>query len=90
MYPAWLELQVRHAATPRLEALGSLLGGGTDPLARVESVRESFGMTAGLGELGVRPEDVDVLVGAVTGDLSNDPLPNLNADAVYDLYMASR
>jgi alcohol dehydrogenase len=97
LFPAWLDRTVA-AAPAALARLARPAGIASDDAAddiaaralrdRVVRHLESTGMRVGLGDLGIRGDDVDALVAAVEGAIANDPGPTAPAD-LRDLYVAS-
>ncbi|HWT91881.1 MAG TPA: iron-containing alcohol dehydrogenase, partial [Solirubrobacteraceae bacterium] len=87
LYPAWLELATPHAPDA-FARVGAALGDG-DARAAIARHREALGLTATLADAGFRTEDLGVLVGAVAGNVANDPTPEVTRETIRELYRAS-
>jgi alcohol dehydrogenase class IV len=97
LMPAWLA-RTAAVAPDRLAAIATAAGlAGEDDaaaeaagrlVARVLELLDTIGMRRRLRDLGLGEGDVDGLVAAVEGTLSNDPGPTSPAD-LRDLYVAS-
>jgi alcohol dehydrogenase class IV len=97
LMPAWLA-RTTAVAPDRLAAIAISAGlaGDDDPapaaadrlVERVVELLDTIGVRRRLRDLGVEHGDVDGLVAAVEGTLTNDPGPTSPAD-LRDLYLAS-
>ena len=97
LMPAWL-VRTTAVAPDRLAAIAISAGlaGDDDPapaaadrlVERVVELLDTIGIRRRLRDLGVEHGDVDGLVAAVEGTLTNDPGPTSPAD-LRDLYLAS-
>lgn len=87
VYPAWLRHAVPHAEKA-FGTVGELLG-APDPVVAITRLRAAIGAGASLGSHGFRTTDVDALVGGVTGNTENDPIPGIDGDLIRKLYETS-
>lgn len=97
LFPAWLDRTVTHApaALAGLARAAGLVGADATDAAGAEALvarllehLDATGMRRGLRDLGIGPDDLDGLVGAVEGSVTNDPGPTTPRD-LRDLYAAS-
>ncbi|MGW4116568.1 iron-containing alcohol dehydrogenase [Actinosynnema sp. NPDC004786] len=87
LYPAWLAHATGHARE-RFAAVARLMGvddvaDGTNRLAT------AIGVGAPPDSFGFTPDDIPALMGGVTGNLDNDPIPNVGEGIIRDIYLAA-
>ncbi|SDK21120.1 alcohol dehydrogenase [Actinopolyspora mzabensis] len=88
VYPAWLRHAYPHASR-RMDNIAELLGrGGEGPDAIVEML-DRIGLRARLTTAGVSEDDLPILVGSVTGNTDNDPIPGVTGDLIGRIYEES-
>jgi len=87
VYPAWLRRALPHAGEQFCEIAG-LLGPG-DPDTAIGRIIDKTGAGGGLGAHGFLRHDLDTLVGGVTGNTDNDPIPSVDRDVVRAIYQES-
>ncbi|GAA1329965.1 iron-containing alcohol dehydrogenase [Saccharothrix algeriensis] len=87
VYPAWLRHAQPHAEGAFATVAQAL--GADDAVTAVTRLLDTTGVGAPLRSHGFRATDVDALVGGVTGDTGNDPVPDIDVDLIRTLYQES-
>ncbi|MDX8050895.1 iron-containing alcohol dehydrogenase [Lentzea sp. BCCO 10_0798] len=87
VYPAWLRRAEPHAGDA-FATVGRVLGAG-DAVTAVGRLLRSTGVGASLRSHGFRATDVGTLVGGVTGNTGNDPIPGIDDDLIRSLFEES-
>jgi alcohol dehydrogenase class IV len=86
VYPTWLR-HVRPFANDRVDRIGLYLG--FRPKAFPEDMSgliERLGLNPRLGKLGYTLGDVDVVLGAISGNLKNDPIDGIGPNLIRSIY----
>jgi alcohol dehydrogenase class IV len=87
VYPAWLRHATPHAEQEFATVAGLLKSASvTDAIS---GLLTTTGTAASLQDHGFRPSDIDVLVGGVTGNTGNDPIPGIDENLIRALYEES-
>ncbi|MEU4690073.1 iron-containing alcohol dehydrogenase [Actinoplanes sp. NPDC023714] len=76
LYPVWLRHARPHAGE-RFAEIAARLGGG-DVHDLVDRFRGAVGVTGGLRASGIGDGHVDAILAAVSGNLDNDPIPEID------------
>ncbi|OAB55250.1 iron-containing alcohol dehydrogenase [Phormidium willei BDU 130791] len=84
IYPAWLR-RVAIAAPDAFAEIATLLG-AKDGVARLAELIDEVGMSARLSQVGYREEDIQCLVENVSGNLENDPIPDIGKPTIRAIY----
>ncbi|WP_217254050.1 iron-containing alcohol dehydrogenase [Streptomyces sp. AC602_WCS936] len=87
IYPSWLR-HTEPLAAEEFAAVAERLGGGTIHEA-TQRLLESAGLGSRLRDWGVDKQDLDALVQGVSGNLANDPAPDIDAAYLHALYAES-
>ncbi|WP_053721013.1 iron-containing alcohol dehydrogenase [Saccharothrix sp. NRRL B-16348] len=87
LYPAWLAHATVHAGE-RFAAVARLMG--VDDVADgVDRLTTAIGVGAPPDSFGFTSDDLPALVGGVTGNVDNDPIPNVGETVIRDIYLAA-
>jgi alcohol dehydrogenase class IV len=87
VYPEWTR-RAYPFAREGFDAIASTLG-SSDVHAALSGLMATIGVRAGLKDVGFTETDVDDLVGGVTGNTENDPMPGIDDELIRDIYLAS-
>ncbi|MFF7591311.1 iron-containing alcohol dehydrogenase [Kitasatospora purpeofusca] len=87
LYPAWLR-SARPFADEAFDAIGDTLG-HRDAATAVDALLVSTGLGTSLTEQGYTERDIDTFVAGLSGNLENDPHPEVDTGLVRSLYRAS-
>ena len=86
LYPSWLR-RAHPFARQRFDYVGQLLGFRSKDFAgEMARLIEKLGLPTCLDQLGYRASDVEEFMGAISGNLTNDPIDGVNADAIETIY----
>lgn len=85
LYPAWLERAYPHASE-RFDRVAELLG-GADVGEAVDDLLDRLGLRMPLETAGFVHDDLATLVGAVEGNLENDPIDDVGDKVIRELYL---
>ncbi len=87
LYPAWLERAYPHAPE-RFDRAARLLG-EDDVRAVVGGLLDSLEVSRSLRGWGFAGEDIETLVGAVQGNVDNDPIDGADRELIGEIYAAA-
>lgn len=87
VYPAWLRRAEPHAEAA-FTTVAQVLG-AESAVTAVTGLLGTTAVGASLRSHGFRPGDVDTLVGGVTGNTGNDPIPGIDDDLIRSLFEES-
>jgi alcohol dehydrogenase class IV len=86
LYPSWLRCAYPFAKA-RFDRVGTLLGfRSKDFTGEMAELIEKLGLQTCLGRLGYRPSDVAEFMGAISGNLMNDPIDGVTHDVIESIY----
>ena len=83
LYPAWLR-HARPYAADRFDEIAARFG-GTDVSDLVDGFRAAVGATGGLRAAGLDRGHADAILAAISGNLDNDPIPDIDRDLLRTL-----
>ncbi|MBB5159504.1 iron-containing alcohol dehydrogenase [Saccharopolyspora phatthalungensis] len=84
VYPAWLRRAQPHAEV-RFATIGRLLG-HDDAVTAIGKMLETIGAGGTLRTNGFAHEHIDQLVGGITGNIGNDPIPDIDLALIREIY----
>ncbi|WP_031174019.1 iron-containing alcohol dehydrogenase [Streptomyces durhamensis] len=87
LYPAWLE-SVEHVAGDDATAIARFLG-ATDLRLAMQCLLQDIGLTQRLSDYGYVADDVHGFTDRVSGNLDNDPHPEITAELITTIYTSS-
>ncbi|RDI55584.1 iron-containing alcohol dehydrogenase [Nocardia mexicana] len=87
VYPEWLR-RAYPFAQQQFDAIGEILG-ADDARAAVARVMSEAGIRGRLRDHGFDARHLDTMVGAVTGDIDNDPIPDADRETFRSILRAS-
>lgn len=87
IYSAWLP-RAKNAAPERFRLVAELLGIG-DLEAAFEQLRERLGLPEGLRTVGYHEQHLPTILQNLTGNIENDPIPNINKETIVDIIMGA-
>ncbi|KUJ68990.1 iron-containing alcohol dehydrogenase [Streptomyces albus subsp. albus] len=87
LYPAWLRTVQPHAKDGFDDIAQAL--GHHDIHRAVATVLDTVGLATGMADWGFTADDIDAFVEGISGNLDNDPTPDIGTDLVRHIYAES-
>lgn len=87
LYPAWLKSLDGYADDQLAQVAVHL--GGADAHQEVTRLLSAIGLRSTLRAFGYQPDDIPTFVARITGNVDNDPHPQLTSDHIADIYRRS-
>ncbi|MGW6835217.1 iron-containing alcohol dehydrogenase [Streptomyces sp. NPDC054949] len=87
LYPAWLRTVHPHAEDGLADVAEAL--GHHDVHQAVSGVLDTTGLATGLEDWGFTARDIDTFVEGISGNLDNDPTPDIDTDLIRHIYAES-
>lgn len=87
IYRAWLTYAVEHSP----EKFGTVSGifNCATIFDAVEKILRRLNLTRRLSDVGYQRSHIDMFLSNITGNLENDPIPNIGEDLIQSIYQAS-